>query len=217
MHVHLFGGSNLNVHVYRASVRLGLGNKKTVIIQIFDFFYSVQEIKTNKQNGLKRGHISSARADRNELLTSCRHAGRRKGRAAGGRPTRLETMTQRWGSSRETWSSRAAESRARFRALVGESSPGYWALLMRKGSQATGGRHTETHAHLHTLKQELKQHLHGQGLKRHTRTLTQTIHVHKACAKTAKSILMLVVSVFVPPTALRFICFSNTAVCTDLS
>lgn len=61
-------------------------------------------------------------------------------------------------------------------SVIGELLEKGWS----SGSQATGGRHTQTHAHLHGLKKELKQHLRRQGLKQHTRRHTQTIHVHKA-------------------------------------
>lgn len=61
-------------------------------------------------------------------------------------------------------------------SVIGELLEKGWS----SGSQATGGRHTQTHAHLHGLKQELKQHLRRQGLKQHTHRHTQTIHVHKA-------------------------------------
>lgn len=64
-------------------------------------------------------------------------------------------------------------------SVIGELLEKGWS----SGSQGIGGRHThtQTHAHLHGLKQELKQHLHRPGLKRHTYRHTQTIHVHKAC------------------------------------
>lgn len=56
-----------------------------------------------------------------------------------------------------------------------------------------------------TCTHKLKQHLHGRGLKprRHEQFMS-TRHVHS----TAKSILMLVVLVFVPPAALRFLMVS---------